>query len=85
MHRLGTVLLIGSVLPLAACDRAASTTLASSPPANRSMEDTTAELHKLVGAMKHHPAQTNAAAAGEPIKVSTVIVPKTVEHGPHHH
>jgi len=84
MKPLATALKIASILSLAACDPA-STTLASSPPANRSMEDTTAELHKLVGAMKHHPAQTNAAAAGKPIKVSTVIVPKAAEHGPHHH
>jgi hypothetical protein len=85
MRRLATALLIGSVLPLAACDRAASTALASSPPANRSMADTTAELHRLVNAMHHHPAEASAAAKGKPIKVSTVIVPKAAEHGAHHH
>ena len=85
MRRLLAALLIGSVLPLSACDRAASTTLASSPPAHRSIKDTTAELHKLVGAMKHHPGQTNAAAKGKPIKVSTAITPKAARNDPHHH
>ena len=84
MKPLATALKIASILSLAACDPR-SATIATRPPVNQTAEDTTAELHRLVSAMEHHPALTDPAARGKPIKVSTVIVPKAVEHRPHHH
>ena len=85
--RLGTALLVCSVLPLAACNRASPTATASGPPAIRSVEGNSAELDRLLTAMHHHASQTKGGtmAKGKPIKVSTVIIPKAVEHGPHHH
>lgn len=87
MRGLGSVLLICSVLPLAACDRANPAGVANGPPSFRSVEGNAAELNRLLTAMHRHPSETKGGSVGKgkPIKVSTVITPKAAEHGPHHH